>query len=496
MTGWPERAPARRWPPAGHRYTPAPVETTLETLDGDRVRLTVAVDESEFDIAVDAAFKRIAKEVRIPGFRPGKAPRKLLEARIGVVAGRQEAIQHALPDYYGRALVENEVDAIDQPEIEITGGAEEGPLTFDAVVPVRPRATVAGHGSLRVEIEGPEARDEDVREQVDALRRQHGTLEKADRPAVDGDQVTIDIEGTVDGEVVEGLTTADYLYEVGAGAVVPEIDANLRGASAGDTLEFDADHPEEDDAKLSFRIGVKAVQERVLPEVDDAFVAEASEFESLAELEADLRNRITTMRRRQAGMMARDRVAQAVADLVDVDIPDALVEGEIDGRINEMAMRMGSQGIDFVTYMEAMGRNLESMRDELREGAEVAARVDLGLRAVADAEGLSGEGEPLEEYLEMLASQTGREVDEIREALASSGRLVEVQADLRKQAALDWVLERAEIVDEEGNEVDRTLLEPPEEPETTAIPDLGDLVEETISSADDEDAADGGDEKE
>ncbi|MEC9394232.1 MAG: hypothetical protein VYA89_00135, partial [Actinomycetota bacterium] len=151
---------------------------------------------------------------------------------------------------------------------------------------------------------------------------------------------------------------------------------------------------------------------------------------------------------------------------------------------------------DFVTYMEAMGRNLESMRDELREGAEVAARVDLGLRAVADAEGLNGEGEPLEEYLEMLASQTGREVDEIREALASSGRLVEVQADLRKQAALDWVLERAEIVDEEGNEVDRTLLEPPEEPETTAIPDLGDLVEETISSADDEDAADGGDEKE
>ncbi len=472
------------------------METTLETLDGDRVKLTVAVDETEFDVAVDAAFKRIAKEVRLPGFRPGKAPRKLLEARLGVAAGRQEAMQQALPDYYGRALVENEVDAIDQPEIEITGGTEEGPLTFDAVVPVRPRATVAGHGSLRVEIEGPEARDEDVQQQVDALRRQHGTLEDAGRPAEDGDQVTIDIEGSVDGEAVEGLTTTDYLYEVGAGAVVPEIDENLRGASAGDTLEFDADHPEEEGSSLSFAIEVKAVQERVLPEADDAFAAEASEFETLADLEADLRERITTMRRRQAGMMARDRVAQAVADLVELDVPDALVEAEIDNRINEMAMRMGSQGIDFATYMEAMGRDLESMRDEMRDGAEIAARVDLGLRAVADAEGLEGDGDQLEEYLGMLAGQTGGDVDGIREALTASGRMLEVRSDLRKQAALDWVLERAEIVDEDGNEVDRALLEPPEEPEPAAIPDAGDAVDETVGSADDEDAVDGGDEEE
>ena len=234
------------------------MDTTLETLDGDRVKLTVAVDETEFDAAVDAAFKRIAKEVRLPGFRPGKAPRKLLEARIGVAAGRQEALQQALPDYYGRALAENEVDAIDQPEIEITGGAEDGPLTFDAVVPVRPRAAVAGHGSLRVEIQAIEASDDEITEQLEAIRRQHATLADADRPADDGDHVTIDIEGSVDGEAVEGLTTSDYLYEVGAGAVVPEIDENLRGATAGDTLEFDADHPEEDDAKLSFRIEVKA----------------------------------------------------------------------------------------------------------------------------------------------------------------------------------------------------------------------------------------------
>ena len=465
------------------------LETTLEVLDGDRVKLTVAVDETEFDVAVEAAFKRIAKEVRLPGFRPGKAPRKLLEARIGVAAGRQEALQQALPDYYGRALAENEVDAIDQPEIEITGGTEDGPLTFDAVVPVRPRATVAGHGSLRVEIQAIEASDDDVTEQLDAIRRQHATLVDADRSADDGDQVTIDINGSIDGEAIEGLTTSDYLYEVGAGAVVPEIDENLRGASAGDTLEFDAEHPEEEGETLSFRIEVKAVQTRVLPDADDAFAAEATEFETIDELTTDLRDRITTMRRGQAGMMARDRTAQALADLIDMEIPPSLVEGEIDGRINDMAMRMSSQGIDFAAYMEAMGRDLTGMRDELREGAEMAARVDLGLRAVADAEGLSGEGEALDEYLGLLAEQTGGDIDGIREALTSSGRMLEVKADIRKQAALAWVFERAEIVDEEGNEVDRALLEPPEpveEPEM-AIPADDDEVGETGGSAPDGD---------
>ena len=348
---------------------------------------------------------------------------------------------------------------------------------------------MAGHGSLRVEIQAIEASDDDVTEQLDAIRRQHATLVDADRSADDGDQVTIDINGSIDGEAIEGLTTSDYLYEVGAGAVVPEIDENLRGASAGDTLEFDADHPEEEGETLSFRIEVKAVQTRVLPDADDAFAAEATEFETIDELTTDLRDRITTMRRGQAGMMARDRTAQALADLIDMEIPPTLVESEIDGRINDMAMRMSSQGIDFAAYMEAMGRDLTGMRDELREGAEMAARVDLGLRAVADAEGLSGEGEALDEYLGLLAEQTGGDIDGIREALTSSGRMLEVKADIRKQAALAWVFERAEIVDEEGNEVDRALLEPPEpveEPEM-AIPADDDEVGETGGSAPDGD---------
>jgi len=285
------------------------------------------------------------------------------------------------------------------------------------------------------------------------------------------------------------LTTSNYLYEVGVGAVVPEIDENLRGASAGDTLEFDAEHPdEEEDATLSFRIEVRSVQERVLPDADDAFAADASEFATIDELTADVRERITAMRRGQAGMMVRDRAAQAVADLVDLDIPATLVESEIDGRINDMAMRMQSQGIDFAAYMEAMGQDLSTMRDEFREGAEVAARVDLGLRAVADAEGLTGDGDALEEYLKKLSDQSGKDLEEIRDALSISGRMLEVKADISKQAALEWVLERAEIVDQNGEAVDRMLLEPvepvdaPPDGSESAIPVDVEAVGETGSS--------------
>ncbi len=458
------------------------METTIETLDGDRVKLTVAVDAAEFDTAVEAAFKRLAREVRLPGFRPGKAPRKILEARIGSGAGRQEALQSALPDYYGRALAELEVDAIDSPEIQITGGAEEGDLTFDAVVPVRPRPALAGHGSLRVEIPAPGVTDEDVDSQLEMLREQQATLETVERPAVDGDQVTIDIDGTHNGEAVDGLTTTDYLYEVGAGAVVPEIDDNLRGSSTGDVVEFDADHPD-GEGLLNFRIEVKEVQEKVLPEVDDAFAATASEFDTADELLADLRGRIDAMKRSQAGMLVRDRTAQAVADLVEVDIPESLVEAEIDGRIRDMAMRLHSQGLEFEQYLEAVGTDISALRDEYRESAEVSARVDLGLRAVAEAEGLDADQEDLDSYLQALADQAESDVSTVVEMLTGSGRVLEVRADLRKKAALDWLLERVEIVDEDGNEVDRSILETPEpesEPEPEPAPESEEVVAEAV----------------
>ena len=450
------------------------MDSTVEILDGDRVRLSVAVDADEFEVAVDAAFRRIGQGLRLPGFRPGKAPRRVLEARIGREAGRQEALEHALPDYYGRALVHHEVDAIGRPEIRITGGADSGSVTFDAVIPVRPQLSISGHRNLRLEIMSPEVSNDEVEAQVDALRSQLATLEAVERPVAQGDLVTIDVEGVRGGEPVPGLTATEYLYEVGSGTVTPDLDDYLNGASVGDDLEFEADY-RDGEGQVSFSVSVKAVQTRLLPELDDELAAEVSQFSTAEALVSDLRDRIGHAKRHQVGMLARDAAARAVADLVTIEVPPDLVESEIDERFRDLDARLRSQGLDLERYLEATDREPDEIREEFREAAEVAVRVDLGLRAVAYVEYLDENDERLDSYLDAMAVQTELDVDEVRARLADSGRMLEVRADVSKRAALEWLLDSADIVDEAGNPVDRELLEPPE----PVIPEEVVAVDET-----------------
>ena len=209
--------------------------------------------------AVDAAFKKIAKEVRLPGFRPGKAPRKVLEARLGPLAGREQALQDSLPEYYSAAVIEHDVDVIAPPEIDITGGQESGDVAFDAVVEVRPTIEVPGYGGLSVTLERPGVDEEALDAQIDRMRDLDSTLEAVDRPAQDGDTVTIDIAGTLDGEAQPGLTADDYSYTVGSGAITPEVDEHLVGATAGATLELRGHPPR---SRRGARAAVRAAPSR------------------------------------------------------------------------------------------------------------------------------------------------------------------------------------------------------------------------------------------
>ena len=212
------------------------MESTVEALEGNKVKLSIAVTEGEFEVDIDDAFKRIAREVRLPGFRPGKAPRKVLEARIGLDAARIEALERALPKYYLEAVEEHDVDVIAQPEWEITAGQEGGDVAFEATVEVRPQVLVGGYASLRVEIPSPDVSDDEIEERIDHLRESFAKLEPVERPAQEGDHVTIDVAGSRDGEPMEGLTADDYLYEVGSGTIVPEFDEQLVGATVGAEL--------------------------------------------------------------------------------------------------------------------------------------------------------------------------------------------------------------------------------------------------------------------
>jgi trigger factor len=442
------------------------VKSTVEPLEGNKVKLVVELDEDEFEKDLDAAFVRLAREVRLPGFRPGKAPRKVLEARIGQGYARGEAFREALPNYYSAAIREHEVDVIAAPEFDITAGEDAGAVAFDAVVEIRPSVEVSGYEGLEVELPALAVPDEDVDEAVDRFRRQFSELETVERPAVEGDQVVIDIAATHEGEPVPGMTTDGYNYEVGSGATgIDEIDENLTGASAGDTIEFTAEHPDEDeDQPLHFSITVTEVQERVLPEPTDEWVSENSEFDTFDELRADYRQRMEQTRLMQARQVRENRLAELVADLVEAElVPSAMVEAETENRIQDMAMRLQAQGIQFEQYLQFTGQDPQVVMGEMRSQAEVTAKLDLALRAIALQESITVDDDELDVELETVAERFERSVDQVRQELIDAGQLPAVKADLVKQKTMEWLIERVVLVDEDGQPVPADALQMPDD---------------------------------
>ncbi|HWH34041.1 MAG TPA: trigger factor [Acidimicrobiales bacterium] len=438
------------------------MRTTVEPLEGNRVKLMVEVDEAEFERALDAAFRRIAREARIPGFRPGKAPRRLLEARIGTEIAREEALRESLPGYYEQALTESSVDAIASPEIDITAGKDAGPVAFDAVVEVRPKVSVPGYASLRVTIPDPRVSDEEVDAQLERLRAQFGELEVVNRPALDGDHVTIDISGSLGGEAMEGLTADDYLYEVGSEAIVADVDRHLRGAKVGDILVFDVEHPDVGEhRRIAMRVLVKEIKQKVLPDIDDEWANEASEFETVAELRDHLRARLAEIKPAQSRAALEDGTLAALVELVDEEPPASLVDAELERQVQQLAFRLQSQGVSLEDYLEASGRSGEELTDQLRERAGNAVVADLGLRAVAEAESIEVSDDDLDAEIHRLAHQVGEKPAALRRRFERADGLGAVRSDVEKSKALTWLIDHAEIVDEEGRPIDRADLDAP-----------------------------------
>jgi trigger factor len=454
------------------------MKTSVEPLEGNKVKLSVEVEELEFEKAVDAALRKIAREVRIPGFRPGKAPRKLLEARMGKEGVRQEAMREALPDYYAEALRLTEVDAIAPPEIDVTSGQDDGPLAFDAVVEVRPQVALVGYQGLQVTVPSPAVSDEELQKQIDRLRTPFGELKEVDRPIQDGDHVTIDLKGVRDGDPVPGLSAEDYLYEVGTDSLVPGADDELRGTAKGAILEFESPFGEVDGeaATVTINLVVKDVKEMILPDVTDEWAGEASEFETVAELEADLRQRMGMVKKVQANMAVRDEAVKALAELVEEDVPDALVNSEMERRLHDLAHRLEAQGATIQQYLEATGQAQQQLVDDLRAAGTDAVKADLALRALAEAEALDVTDQDIEAEIDQLAERMQQPAGALRAQLEAADQMPAVRSDIRKAKALGWLMEHVEIVDEEGNPIDRADLQP--DPVETDEREDGETVED------------------
>jgi trigger factor len=432
------------------------VKTIVEPLEGNKVKLSVELDESEFGTAIDAAFRKISREVRIPGFRPGKAPRRLVEARVGLDAARQEAIRDALPGYYERALRENDIEPIAAPEIDITSTDEDQTMAFDAVVEVMPTVSVAGYGGLRIVLPSLTITEEEVDARVDRTRDQFAELVTVERPARDGDNVSIDRKVTQGDETLAAAD--DELYEVGNGRFGPEMDDQLRGAKAGDILKFEVHH--EQVGSVSFSILVKEVREKILPDVTDEWAGEASEFDTVEELRANYRQELEAVRKLEAAMQVRDKVVEALVELVDEEITEALIAPEMERRLRSLSHRLSHQGVDIAGFLQSLGESQNEFVADLRTEATNAVKADLALRAVAELEGVEVLDEEVEQEILDLARQSKKSPATVRKELENEDHLPAVRSGIRKTKALEWLIAHTEFVDEEGQVIDRSQLTP------------------------------------
>jgi trigger factor len=446
------------------------MKSTVEPLDKTEgnegrtlVKLSVEVDEAEFDRDMDAAFRKIAREVRIPGFRPGKAPRRILEARIGTAPAREQALRDAIPQYLAQAVREHAVDIIATPEVDITAGQDDGPIVFDATVEVRPTVIVPGYAGLRVELPAIEVDDADVDGPIETEQRRHGDLVDVDRPAARDDFVTVDLAATRDGEPVPGLNAEDWQYEVGRGWIAEDFDEHLIGVSSGDELSFTTT-PTGTEEPADFTVTVKKVQELTLPELTDEWVSDnIGEFDTVAEWRDSVRQRLSEVRLGQARQMLVERASGALADLVDDDPPEALVNADLRQRAESFVMQLQAQGIGLEQYLAATGQDQLTLMEGLKDAAARAVKVDLALRAVADAEDMQVDDAELDEEYGRIAIRVGQKPAQVRKAYERSDAVPELRVELRKRKAMEWLLRTVEVVDGDGRTIERSLLLPDED---------------------------------
>jgi trigger factor len=438
------------------------VKSEVETLSPTRVKLTVEVPFEELTPSVDAAYRKVAGQIRIPGFRPGKVPARIVDQRIGRAAVLDEAVNDAIPQFYGQAVEAADVRVLSQPEIEVTNFADGELLTFTAEVDVRPVIELPELTQLPVTVDDAEVTEADVDEQVKSLADRFGTLTSVERPVETGDFVSIDLSLSVEGKPIEDGTASGLSYEVGSEGLIDGLDSALVGLSAGESAQFDtALGGRGAMAATTGRatVTVRSVRTKQLPTLDDAFAQEASEFDTLDELRADLRARLERVKRLEQGMQARDNVLEALLGKVEIPLPERTVEDEIQGRRDSLEQQLAANGLDLNAYLASQDESLEAHEAHTKVDVERDLRSQFVLDAVVVKEELGIEEAELTEYIVRRASRAGVSPDDYAQQLVRTGTVPLAVADVLRGKALAYVLENAVVTDASGRIVDLNRLE-------------------------------------
>ncbi len=438
------------------------MKSTVENVGPTRVKLAVELPFDELKPSLEAAYKKIASQVRVPGFRPGKVPARIIDQRIGRAAVLEEAVNSALPKAYGDAVREAGVQALGQPEIEVTKLDDGELLSFTAEVDVRPQISLPALEGIEVSVDDAEVTEADVDEQLDALRDRFATLTAVDRAVQAGDYVTIDLVTRVGGAEVEGGSATNLSYSVGSGDLVEGLDDALSGMAAGESKTFETELREEDHAgeQAEVTVTVNSVKEKELPAADDEFAQLASEFDTVAELRDDLRTRLGRVRLLEQGSQARDRVLEKLLDSVDFPLPESAVTAEVGYREHDVVHSLGHDDTLFDEFLARQGQTRDDFTSELRDSAQKSVKAQFLLDAVADAEQLSVGDAELTEYLVRQAARYNVAPQEFANQIVQGGNLPALMADVRRNKALATLLESAKITDASGNAVDLAALSP------------------------------------
>lgn len=447
------------------------MKSAVETLNPTRVKLTVEVGFEELEPSMKTAYKTIGEQVNVPGFRKGKVPPRIIDQRLGRGAVLQEAVNDALPKFYAEAAEANDLRPLGQPQVEVTDvpdPADGGDLKFTVEVDVRPTIELPDYASLEVTVDDVEVTDADVDERLEQLRERFGTLSGVDRAAAEGDFVSIDIYGEVGGEEVD--TAKGLSYQVGAGTMLDGLDDALVGLSAGDSKTFTAPLAggDREGEPADITVTLQSVKERHLPEADDDFAQLASEFDSLDELKADLREQAVKAKGFDQGIQARDKILEALLDAVDVPVPASLVEDEVH------------------RHLEAEDRLADDdHRAEVTEEAGKALRTQLLLDAVVEKEEVQVNQNELIEYLVATAPRYGMDPNAFAQAVDQAGQVPAMVAEVARRKGLAAVLDGATIKDSSGNVVDLESLAPRQDEPVDASGEAGES-ESSDESSDDE----------
>ena len=432
------------------------MKSNVEQLSPTRVRIEVQVPFTELEPDFQRAYKELAKQVRLPGFRPGKAPAKLLEARFGREAMLEQVVNEALPSRYGQAVAESEVHPLGQPDIEVTKKEYGQELAFTAEVDVRPKIALPDLSELTVSVDPVGVSDDDVDAELESLRARFGTLTGVDRPVADGDFVSIDLSATVDGEDVPNAAAQGLSHEVGSGRLIAGLDDALVGLSVDESKEFTAklatgEHAGHD---AQVTVTVKSIKERELPEPDDGFAQLASEFDTIDELRSNLRDQVGQVKRAQQAEKIRDATMDALVEQVDVPLPEAIVQAQFDTAIHNALHSFNHDEAKFNEVLAEQGKTREEFETETRSAAESDVKRQLLLDALADDLEVKVGQDDLTERLVMTSRQYGIEPQQLFAYLQENNQLPAMLADVRRGLTIAAVVQAATVTDTDGNSID------------------------------------------